>query len=389
MNANHSQDAIRVCGMGLITPLGNDLQTSWQRIVEGASIIDHARTSLPFTGDEDRVTSLGVIAARQAIAQAGWSRTQLHDPRCALVVGTSKGPVDKWIAQWQQQLSTDAASAPPSTSDKPPKEVERACPSGLHTVATGIRQQISMGNGPMLTVSCACATGIAALIRAVLLLRDRSADRVLIIAAESSLHPLFIGSFRRLGVLTNPGEPVRPMDQHRSGFLISEAAAAICLERAQSQPGDILINRFAMGADATHLTGIDPQGQTIRSCLNRITASQSVDLIHAHATGTDLNDPIELAAIDHIASTTASQPIVYSHKAALGHSLGAAGLVSVVLNCMMHRHGVVPGNINTQAPLATTHARISRAAVQQPIQHSIAMAAGFGGAAAAISLISA
>ena len=179
------------------------------------------------------------------------------------------------------------------------------------------------------------------------------------------------------------------MDRQRSGFLISEAAAAICLERRQPQPGDTLIDRFAKGADATHLTGIDPQGRTIRSCLNQITAGQPIDLIHAHATGTDLNDPIELAAIDHIAGETASQPIVYSHKAALGHSLGAAGLISVILNGMMHHHGIIPGNIHTRSPLPTQLAQISRGAVHRPIRRSIAMSAGFGGAAAAISLISA
>ena len=395
-------DAIRIRGLGLITPLGEDLETSWRRIVDGAAIDDHARAPIASTPGVDRVTALGATVAREAIAAAGWSPSRHDGDRTALVVGTSKGPVDDWIETWQGRLASadqpDArtrqpahdVAAPPSTSDKPLDPFSQLRSEiGLHTVAAGIRREINPGIGPVLTISCACATGIAALIRGILMLRDGSADRVVVVATESSLHPLFLGSFRRLGVLTAPGEPVRPLDQRRSGFLISEAAAAMCLERGHPQPGDILIDRFAMGADATHLTGIDPQGQTIRSCLKQVQTDQPIDLVHAHATGTQLNDPIELAAIDDLAAATASRLIVYSHKAAIGHSLGAAGLISVVLNCMMHREGIVPGNINTHLPLTSRQATINRAVVRQPIRRSIAMAAGFGGAAAAISLVSA
>lgn len=371
-------------------------------MVDGAAIDDHARAPIASTPNVDRVTMLGLTAAREAIARAGWPRDHFCTVRTALVVGTSKGPVDDWIEAWQGRLGGTNQpdtrtrrpghdmAAPPSTSDKPLDSFPQLRSEiGLHTVAAGIRRAIHPGIGPVLTVSCACATGIAALIRGILMLRDGSADRVVVVATESSLHPLFLGSFRRLGVLAAPGEPVRPLDQRRSGFLISEAAAAMCLERGHPQPGDILIDRFAMGADATHLTGIDPQGRTIRSCLNQVQTGQPMDLVHAHATGTQLNDPIELAAIDDLAAATARRLIVYSHKAAIGHSLGAAGLISVVLNCMMHRDGIVPGNINTHQPLTSKQTTIDRAVVRQPIRRSIAMAAGFGGAAAAISLVSA
>src|SRR5204862_7358830 len=98
-----------------------------------------------------------------------------------------------------------------------------------------------------------------------------------------------------------------------------------------------------LGGAATHLTGGDPEGTTLRRLLNHVVDGQPVDLVHAHATGTEMNDPIELAAIESALPADQDPPaILYSHKGALGHSLGAAGLVSVVLNCMSHHKGVVP-----------------------------------------------
>ena len=81
-------------------------------------------------------------------------------------------------------------------------------------------------------------------------------------------------------------------------------------------------------------------------------------------------------------------PLVYSHKGALGHSLGAAGLVAVALSCLMHRHGIVPPNVRTTAPLPAKRLRIAPEAVRADVRRSVAVAAGFGGAVAAISLVS-
>ena len=98
------------------------------------------------------------------------------------------------------------------------------------------------------------------------------------------------------------------------------------------------------------------------------------------------NDPVELAAIEATV-VPGETPSVYSHKGALGHSLGASGLVSVVLNCEAHRHGVVPPNVQTTTPLPAERVRIERGAVERPVRRSVAIAAGFGGAMAAVSLV--
>jgi len=195
-----------------------------------------------------------------------------------------------------------------------------------------------------------------------MMIRSGQVTRALVVAAEASVHPLFLGSFRRLGVLVPEDELCRPFDNHRHGFLMSDAAAAVCIEAANlSDPPEhfVAIDRFAHGGDATHLTGSDPDGRVLRYLLRQTIANQTLDLIHAHGTGTISNDSTELAAIES-ALPPGVPSHVFSHKAALGHSLGASGLVAVVLNCLSHQTGLVPPNINTVDPLPTSVLHINR-----------------------------
>jgi 3-oxoacyl-(acyl-carrier-protein) synthase len=171
---------------------------------------------------------------------------------------------------------------------------------------------------------------------------------------------------------------------------MSEAAAAVLLEAAAEEDGAghgaICLDRFAVAADATHLTGGDPDGRVLRHLLGRVIDGHPIDLVHAHGTGTPLNDESELEAIEWAAKGQEAPPVLYSHKGAMGHSLGAAGLVSVVLNCQAHATGVVPPNVQTRDPLPTRNVVLSAGPVRRMIRRSVAVAAGFGGAMAAVSL---
>jgi 3-oxoacyl-[acyl-carrier-protein] synthase II len=239
-----------------------------------------------------------------------------------------------------------------------------------------------------LTISAACASGLLALIRGALMIKSGEAKRVLVIAAEASVHEMFISSFRRLGVLPPAGQRCTPFDQSRSGFLMSEAGAAVCLQSAaDAGSGDVLIEKMAMGGDATHLICGDEQGRTLRALLSDVLDGRAVDFIHAHGTGTIANDATELNAIeDCIEAVGGTRPALYSHKGALGHSLGAAGLVSVVINRMIHERGIVPPMLGENLP-AAKHVDLNREACRRPIRRSLAVAAGFGGAMGAVSLI--
>ena len=348
---------VAVRGWSMVTPLGDDLEAQWRRLLEGAFIADHASSGR-------RAAEL----AQSAVARLGHHRI---DSGAAVVVGTSKGSVENWL--------------------EPSGDLARRC-VGLGDIAAVVAAGCGAG-GPRLTVSAACASGLHALIRAALMIRSGEARQVLVVAAEASVYPLFLGSFQRLGVLAKPGEGCRPFDRGRDGFLMSEAAAVVLLERhdpaGDEVPGDgpgIFVDRYALAADATHLTGSDPDARTLRHVLARVIDDRPVDLVHAHGTGTPLNDEAELAAIES-AVREGDAPVLYSHKGALGHSLGAAGLISVALNCQAHATGVVPPNVRTHDPLPTRRVLLSRDPVRRPVRRSIAIAAGFGGAMAAVSLV--
>lgn len=400
----------------------------------------------------ERLIEMGTRVAREAMGDRDFA----NDPRTALVIGTSKGPADDWLIPVDSSQkptappsdgtnghSTHPTPEPP-TSDKPSNSICEDVPSGpdirsceevasirecedvtpgrfiplceVVTIRPDIRYfaNISIVSGPeyglatlqtqlaadlgvigsRLTVSAACASSLHALIRAAMLLQHGDADRAIVIGVESSLHPAFIESFKRLGVIANPGGPCRPMDERRSGFLLSEAAACVILERRKAQPGEITLDGYAIGADASHLTHTDANALALKYMLTRVMAGRSPDLIHAHATGTVANDAIELTAIESVLSgvnvrpdqSASVPPTIYSHKGALGHTLGASGLVAAVLNVMSHRHGTVPGNVNTAHPLRTTAGRIEQASVKRAVRQSLIIAAGFGGATGVVGL---
>ena len=150
----------------------------------------------------------------------------------------------------------------------------------------------------------------------------------------------------------------------------------------------IRIDRCALGGAAGHLTAGDPDGATWRHLIHRVIDGRPIDLLHAHATGTIVNDPIELAAMESViaAIPAAGRPSLYSHKGAMGHSLGAAGMVSIVMNCLMHEAGVVLPNVRTTHALPMERVTLSREEVRKPIQRSLASSSGFGGPTAVVGL---
>jgi 3-oxoacyl-[acyl-carrier-protein] synthase II len=384
-----SRPVVAIRGVGLLTPLGETAEHTWDALLAGRYITDHARAAGEFDPSSPRVIQMARRVADQALAEAGWT----PGDDFATVIGTSKGSVESWLTplQYMAGLPCEAGGSEPVFPDV----------TGLGDIATSLGRRF--GRGPKLTVSAACVSGLLAVIRGSLMVQSGEAERVLVVASEASVHPLFLSSFKRLGVLPKPEIGCRPFDETRDGFLMSEAAAAVCLEaasethhrtdaqswgQASAQPPrtGVAIDQFAFGADASHLTGSDPTGRVLTHLINKVTRSVPVDLVHAHGTGTVANDPTELTAIGSALAGASSTPCLYSHKAALGHSLGAAGLIAVVLNVLAHQRGVVPPNVRTTRPLPADAVTISTQAQHRPIRRSLALAAGFGGPTAALSL---
>ena len=197
---SNASPEVAIRAWNLLTPFGN-LTATWQGLLSGRALTDHGRVDdAPPTG---RAAHLARVCAVQVAARG-------LDPDAALVIGTSKGPVENWLAS--------------------PSEQEGGIDvTGLADIASRVGDCLGL-RGPRLTISAACASGLQALIEGVMLIRSRQVTQALVVASESSLHPLFIGCFQRLGVLARPGRGCRPFDRQRDGFLMSEAAAAVLLE---------------------------------------------------------------------------------------------------------------------------------------------------------------
>jgi 3-oxoacyl-[acyl-carrier-protein] synthase II len=367
-----------ITGTGLLTPLGTSVDRTWSAILDGRWINDHSRVPLDAAGDLPRVSVLAIAAAREAIAAAEWDSHTPGSHDTALVVGTSKGPIDAWMTP-----------LPPRSHNAEP--AGRLGMSMIASLADDLGRDLALGAGPRLTICAACASGLIALIRAAIMLRCGEASRAIVVAAESSLHPVFLGSFRRLGVLAPPGALCRPFSTPPTGFLVSEAAAAVCLERRARSDRCLGLDGSAMGSDAANITSADPSGQTPIRLIRSASAGVAADMVHAHATGTD-QDSAELRAIAAALGPTidpARALPVYSHKGAMGHSLGAAGLVAVVLNACAHRQGIVPANLGGSEGAQIRGLAIPTACCERPVRRSLVLATGFGGPSAAVTLRSA
>ena len=256
-----------ITGLGLVTPLGASVEETWSALLKGRAIETHAKAALAEEGSRPRVDQLAIAAATEAFEHARWT-AHSTDSRTALIVGTSKGAVTSWIT-------------PPPHITSLPYIAGGLNVCGVASTAMEVGRALGLSDGPRLTLSAACASGLNALIRAAMMIRSGEVDRALVVAAEASVHPLFSGSFKRLGVLPAEGELCRPLDRARSGFFISEAAAAVCLEARTVDPESecdaltarrpfAIVDRFALGGDATHITGSDPSGQPLRRILRDV-----------------------------------------------------------------------------------------------------------------------
>ncbi len=359
---------VSIQGLGLITPLGVTASSNWEAIRADHKLIDRGVISDQILQQQethygpylrldrfgnitpDRVIRLGLIAACQALAHAGWLQAR-QQPDTALFVATSKGPILSNLEAYRRLREAGPASVNTSLAwhvGHGPAAIALAISAALnlqvHTTCVG-----------------ACAGALIAIHYARLALVSGYCQRALVVAADASLHPILENSFDNLGVLAP-----REMDGHRrchpfapqgGGFFISEGAAAICLERTQS-PGDLILANSWTGADATHLVRTDPRAGALIGGLNTFSALPPPDFIHAHAAGTH-GDLFELSAIRHVFGVT---PEVFSSKQWLGHALGAAGLISLTLSALCHqRQQTLPGN-----PLP-------------PTSRSITIGQGFGG----------
>ncbi|HVX85893.1 MAG TPA: beta-ketoacyl synthase N-terminal-like domain-containing protein [Phycisphaerae bacterium] len=347
---------LAITRIALLTPFGFD---TWSALLADRRLSDNSQIpdalldpDLAADTTLDRSLRLALTVARRALPSPA-------PPDTALFCATSKGPITTWLAA----LDTLAASQPLSTSQAAHLALGAGAMSSILAKRLHLR-------GTAHTSVAACASGMHALHRAARAVARGEAPRALVVAADASLHPLFTASFTRLGVLAPADENgirrCEPFSAEGAGFFLTEAAAAILIEAHPTESPLAWIEEARLAADSTGLIALDPAGHSLRHLLQHL-AELTPAFLHAHATGT-AHDAHELAALR---SAFPSAP-VFSHKRWLGHSLGAAGLVSIALSALAHHHRITP--LHTPVP---------------PGSRSLTLAQGFGGHIALTTLRSA
>jgi 3-oxoacyl-[acyl-carrier-protein] synthase II len=367
-----------VTGMGMLSALGSDVETTWAGLVEGRSGIrtieafDPSRLSSRIAGEVrdfdpsavvdrkdqrrfDRYIQFGLVVARQAMDQAGLPARVEGDlaERTGVILGTGLGGVDTL----DQNISTNATRGP-----------DRISPFfiayGIPNVGAG-QIAISFGMlGPNFTTVSACATGGHAIGEAWETIRRGDADIMLAGGTEAGVVESMVGGFAAMRALStrndDPPAASRPFDEGRDGFVIGEGAAMVILESldsAQRRGATPLAEIVGYGAtaDASHITLPAPGGigavRAARRALEKAgLRPDQVEHVNAHATSTPEGDKAELAGLRSLFGDHAPKVSVTANKSMLGHTLGAAGAIEAIVTIQTIRTGCVPPTINLETP---------------------------------------
>ena len=366
--------SVAVTGLGAVTPLGNDVKTTWRAALAGESGIDWIRafdaSELPVRVaaevkdfDATHVASpkevrklernvlLALGAAKEAMGDAGLNG---FDPaRVGVVFGTAIGGVSGILEQ--EDVRRERGPARVSPNFLPNVLVDSA--SGQLAISLGIK-------GPNYAVVSACATGSHAIGEAAELIKRGDADAVLAGGAEACMHPLILAGFTAMRGLAvedeHPPHASRPFDATRAGFVMGEGACVFVLEdleAAQVRGAQVYAEILGYGAsnDAHHMAQPEPEAtgvaEMMRAALRRSgVAPERVGYINAHGTSTPLGDLAETKAIKNVFGEHAYQLAVSSTKSMMGHTFGAAGAIEAMMCVLALHEGVIPPTINYEHP---------------------------------------
>jgi 3-oxoacyl-[acyl-carrier-protein] synthase II len=401
-----------VTGIGLITPLGQEVGTVWQSLNAGMSGIraitrfDAANLPVRIAGEVqdfepaqymeaklarrmERFAQFAVAASRLALADAGLRITPANRHEIGVVINTGVGGTRKVAAEEGVRLTRGADRVSPLLVPLLAPNMAAAQPA----LCLGIQ-------GPVLSGTGACAAGALALFEALQLLQQDGVVAVLAGGTESCLDPLAVASLANMHALSRRNEPPaqasRPFDRDRDGFVLSEGAAVLVLERADhalARDARILceVAGAAISCDAYHITDPLPDGSAVARALRQALrrgniAPEEVNYIAAHATSTMSGDLAETRAIHSAFGAAAPGIAVSANKSMLGHMFGAAGGVSAACCVLAIATGQIPPTINLDTPdPACDLDYVPHVGRRQPVRAALANAFGFGGQNAVIA----
>ena len=398
-----------ITGMGLVTPLGNDLPSSWAGLVAGRSGIstidafDPSRLTVRIAGQvrdfdssrvldrkdqrrTDRYIQFGLVAAREAMDQAGLPERLEGDEaeRTGAILGTGLGGV----GTLNEGITTNVTRGPDRISPF-------LIPMGIPNVGAG-QVAINFGmTGPNFATVSACATGGHAVGEAYETIRRDDADMMVAGGTEAGIYEFLVGGFAAMRALStrndDPEAASRPFDAARDGFICGEGAGVLVLEELEhavargATPLAELVG-YGATADASHITLPAPGGigavRAARRALEKAgLAPTDVDHVNAHATSTPEGDKAELQAIKSILGAHAPKATITANKSMIGHTLGAAGAIESIVSVMTIREGCVPPTINLTDPdpEADGLSIVTNRAEQHDVRVVLSNSFGFGG----------
>jgi len=397
-----------VTGIGCLSPLGNDLDTTFANLLAGRSGIrpitrfdasDHScRIAAEVSGFDfapyarhprdvqrtDVFAQFAIACADMAVASAGLQLEKLRRERVGVCIGTGVGGLQV-IERQQQKLL-----------ERGPRGVSAfLIPMFLGNLASG-HVAIRFGlRGPNMHVSTACATGTQAIGEAAWTIARGDADVMLAGSAESAITPLLLSGFAAARTLSTrndePARASRPFDRQRDGFVMGEGAAVMVLEeeqhaRARGATIWAELAGYGLSSDAHHITAPEQSGagarDAMRMALERARLSpDAIDYVNAHGTATPLGDLAEMRAIQSVFGEHARSRLwISSSKSMIGHLLGAAGAVEAAVSIQSLRTGHVHPTTNLEEPDPECHLDfVPREARERKLFAVMSNSFGFGG----------
>ena len=398
-----------ITGTGVITPVGNDVQTYWKNLLDAVCGID-VITSIPtddlqvkiagevkdfnpadyeieapFARKQDKFTIYAVAAAWQAVKQSGLSSAEdgnIDPLRFGVYVGSGIGGFSTQMRETEKILNEGAKWVSPLF-----------IPTMISNIAAGNIAIRNNACGPCLPVVTACATSTHAIGEAFRAIKHGYADAIIAGGSEAAVIPLAIAGFANAKALSKAEDPKYaslPFNKNRGGFVMSEGAAMLVLEEyehAVARGAEIIAEVCGYGntGDAPHVTAPRPDGVTqaaaIRQALDEAGyTSDDVLYINAHGTGTALNDVCETLAFKLALGEDAYKAHVSSTKGSTGHMLGAAGAVEAVASVLALKNGIVPptANLDEIDPECDLNYTPNRP-VEVPLTIAVSDSLGFGG----------
>ncbi len=395
-----------VTGMGCVTPLANQVDLLWERILAGKSgihpltIVDTTHQKVKFGGDcadfepgdsveakevkrLDRFVLFAMHAAKQAVIQSGIDFSKEDSYRCGAILGSGIGGLNEIEEQMFRLFSKGPDRVSPFTI---PKMMLNAA-GGNVGIAYGLR-------GPNFAVATACASSNNAMGDALKAIRYDEADVMVTGASEAAITAIGVAGFSNMKALSTrndaPEKASRPFDADRDGFVLSEGCGVLVfeeLEHAKARGANILAEIIGYGGscDAGHITAPDAEGRgASRAMINALrdasVDASTVDYINAHGTSTPLGDKAETIAVKSVFGESARKVAISSTKGALGHALGASGSIELILSILACQKGVIPPTINLETPDPDCDLNYTPLVPgERPVHIAMSNSFGFGG----------